>query len=97
MAAIDITAMSGELPRVVAHMLPQSASCFAQDCHFRHGVITPVKVDTKQSKVFSFMPGIIFNYRDDVWFAWNGIVNAIRSQVANDDPTDDETRYYIQT
>jgi len=42
MAAIDITAMSGELPRVVAHMLPQSASCFAQDCHFRHGVITPV-------------------------------------------------------
>jgi hypothetical protein len=85
MAAIDIIAMSGETPRVVAHMLPQSAAVFAQDCHFRHGVISPIKTDTKQAKVFSFTPKTIFNYRDDIWFAWSGIVNAIRSPVANDD------------
>ncbi|WP_060437922.1 hypothetical protein [Serratia marcescens] len=85
MPDIDITTMGGEMPRMVAHLLPQSSATIANNCHFRHGVITPNNVDAKQAKVFSITPGTIFNYHDDIWFAWNGIVDAIRSPVANDD------------
>lgn len=85
MPSIDITTMGGEMPRMVAHLLPEQASTLARDCHFRHGVITPNTTDAKQSKTFAFTPGTIFNYHDDVWFAWSGIVDAIRSPVANDD------------
>ncbi|MGQ8774440.1 hypothetical protein ACUTQ5_08430 [Serratia sp. NA_112.1] len=85
MPDIDITTMGGEMPRMVAHLLPQSSATIAKNCHFRHDVITPNNVDAKQGKVFSITPGTIFNYHEDAWFAWNGIVDVIRSPVANGD------------
>ncbi|PWC09650.1 hypothetical protein [Brenneria corticis] len=85
MATIDITTMRGEMPRVVGHLLPESNATLAQGCHFRHGVISPTSDDTDREKAFSIAPQTIFHYRDNFWFAWNKIVDAIRSPVANDD------------
>ncbi|MFZ1871481.1 MAG: hypothetical protein WAU54_01610 [Chania sp.] len=72
MPSIDITTMSGETPRIVAHLLSDSSSTHALNCHFRHGVISANREDTVQSHAFSFVPDTIFHYRDDYWFACLG-------------------------
>ncbi|CNG29853.1 Uncharacterised protein [Yersinia intermedia] len=84
MSAIDITTMRGEMPRAVPHLLPELAATVAKNCHFRHGVITPIMADVDGVKTFSLKPTTIFRYRDDYWFAWPDIVDAIRSPVAQD-------------
>lgn len=84
MSAIDITTMRGEMPRAVPHLLPEQAATVAKNCHFRHGVITPIMADVDGVKTFSLKPTTIFRYRDDYWFAWPDIVDAIRSPVAQD-------------
>ncbi|WP_145517442.1 hypothetical protein [Yersinia mollaretii] len=84
MPAIDITTMRGEMPRVMPHLLPASAATVAKNCHFRHGVITPIKADGDGGKTFPLKPATLFRYRDDHWFTWPGIVEAIRSPVAQD-------------
>ncbi|QKJ87400.1 hypothetical protein PMPD1_2458 [Paramixta manurensis] len=87
MPVIDITTMRGEMPRVVAHLLPQENATVANNCHFRFGVVSPVMADADTGKVFTFKPQTIFHYRDDFWFAWKGIVDVIRSPVAQDQYT----------
>ncbi|CNI87939.1 hypothetical protein [Yersinia intermedia] len=84
MSAIDITTMRGEMPRAVPHLLPEQAATVAKNCHFRHGVITPIMADVDGVKTFSLKSTTIFRYRDDYWFAWPDIVDAIRSPVAQD-------------
>ncbi|AJJ62377.1 hypothetical protein AT01_715 [Yersinia aldovae 670-83] len=84
MSAIDITTMRGEMPRTVPHLLPEQAATVAKNCHFRHGVITPIMADVDGVKTFSLKPTTIFRYRDDYWFAWTDLVDAIRSPVAQD-------------
>ncbi|EJQ8147560.1 hypothetical protein N8J30_004264 [Salmonella enterica subsp. enterica serovar Newport] len=84
MPAIDIISMHGEMPRVLPHMLPDGYAALAQNCHFRFGVITPVNDDQKSGVTFSIKPGTIFQYRQNKWFTWSGIVDAVRSPVAQD-------------
>ena len=64
MSAIDITTMRGEMPRAVPHLLPEQAATVAKNCHFRHGVITPIMADVDGVKTFSLKPTTIFRYRD---------------------------------
>ncbi|MDJ7441704.1 hypothetical protein LEH14_10140 [Salmonella enterica] len=84
MPYIDITTMRGEMPRVLPHMLPDGFAVLASNCHFRFGVITPVNDDGKSSVTFGIKPETIFQYRQDKWFTWPGIVDAVRSPVAQD-------------
>ncbi|HFW4798349.1 TPA: hypothetical protein ACIBS5_003792 [Salmonella enterica subsp. diarizonae serovar 60-67:z35:-] len=84
MPAIDIVSMRGEMPRVLPHMLPDGSAVMARDCHFRSGVITPVNDDGKTGVTFNIKPGTIFLYRQNTWFTWSGIVDAVRSPVAQD-------------
>lgn len=84
MPAIDIVSMRGEMPRVLPHMLPDGSAMMARDCHFRFGVITPVNDDGKTGVTFNIKPGTIFLYRQNTWFTWSGIVDAVRSPVAQD-------------
>lgn len=84
MPCIDITTMHGEMPRVLPHMLPDGYSTLAQNCHFRFGVITPVNDDEKSNITFGIKPETVFRYRQDKWFTWPGIVDAVRSPVAQD-------------
>ncbi|AVZ84124.1 hypothetical protein DBV23_17125 [Edwardsiella ictaluri] len=76
--------MRGEQPRIVSHLLPETNATLAQNCHFRHGVITPLYMDKDEAIPFSLDPQTLFHYRDDVWFTWAGRVQAIRSPVAQD-------------
>ncbi|ECO0851925.1 hypothetical protein AA073_21780 [Salmonella enterica subsp. enterica serovar Newport] len=84
MPYIDITTMRGEMPRVLPHMLPDGFSVLSNNCHFRFGVITPVNDDEKSGVTFGIKPETIFQYRQDKWFTWSGIVDAVRSPVAQD-------------
>ncbi|ECO4847813.1 hypothetical protein FX474_12830 [Salmonella enterica] len=84
MPAIDIITMHGEMPRLLPHMLPDGYAGMAQNCHFRFGVITPVNDDKKSGVTFSIRPETIFMYSRDKWFTWRGIVDAVRSPVAQD-------------
>ncbi|EGI5052060.1 hypothetical protein CRQ31_07350 [Salmonella enterica subsp. enterica serovar Worthington] len=84
MPYIDITTMRGEMPRIVSSMLPESASTLAENCHFRYGVVTPVSENSAVLKQFSIRPKTLFHYRDDFWFSWPDVVDAIRSPVAQD-------------
>lgn len=84
MPAIDIVSMRGEMPRVLPHMLPDGYAALAQNCHFRFGVITPVSDDGKSGVTFDINPETLFLYSRDKWFTWSGIVDAVRSPVAQD-------------
>ncbi|EHJ7486043.1 hypothetical protein KBV65_004397 [Salmonella enterica] len=84
MPAIDIVSMHGEIPCVLPHMLPDGYAALAQNCHFRFGVITPVNDDEESSITFGIKPETLFLYRQNKWFTWSGIVDAVRSPVAQD-------------
>ncbi|EBL3842847.1 hypothetical protein EIO30_23335 [Salmonella enterica subsp. enterica serovar Kentucky] len=84
MPAIDIISMHGEMPRVLPHMLPDGYSALAQNCHFRFGVITPVNDDQKSEVIFDMNPETLFLYSQNKWFTWSGIVDVVRSPVAQD-------------
>lgn len=84
MPAIDIISMHGEMPRVLPHMLPDGYSALAQNCHFRFGVITPVNDDQKSKVIFDMNPETLFLYSQNKWFTWSGIVDVVRSPVAQD-------------
>lgn len=84
MPAIDIISMHGEMPRVLPHMLPDGYSVLAKNCHFRFGVITPVSDDGKNEVTFGIKPDTVFLYSQNKWFTWSGIVDAVRSPVAQD-------------
>ncbi|HIB1507725.1 TPA: hypothetical protein ACWV5T_002341 [Salmonella enterica subsp. enterica serovar Muenchen] len=84
MPAIDIVSMHGEMPRVLPHMLPDGYAVLAQNCYFRFGVITPVSDDGKSDVTFGIKPETIFLYSQNKWFTWQGMVDAVRSPVAQD-------------
>lgn len=84
MPAIDIISMRGEMPCVLSHMLPDAFALLARNCHFRFGVITPVNDDVESNVTFGIKPETIFLYRKDKWFTWQGMVDAVRSPVAQD-------------
>ncbi|MGM7842624.1 hypothetical protein ACS78Y_03135 [Yersinia enterocolitica] len=84
MPIIDITTMQGEMPRLAPHLLPESAATVAKNCHFRHGVITPMMADAGGIKTFTQKVATLFRYREDVWFTWPETVEVIRSPVAQD-------------
>lgn len=84
MPAIDIVSMRGEMPRVLPHMLPDGFAALAQNCHFRFGVITPVSDDGKSGITFGINPETLFLYSQNKWFTWRGMVDAVRSPVAQD-------------
>lgn len=84
MSAIDIVSMRGEMPRVLPHMLPDGFATLASNCHFRFGVITPASDDEKSSVTFGIKLETIFQYRQDKWFTWSEVVDAVRSPVAQD-------------
>ncbi|EKQ9928261.1 hypothetical protein JJG61_005772 [Salmonella enterica subsp. enterica serovar Panama] len=84
MPAIDIVSMRGEMPRVLPHMLQDGYAALAQNCHFRFGVITPVSDDGKSGVTFDINPETLFLYSQNKWFTWQGMVDAVRSPVAQD-------------
>lgn len=83
MPVIDIVTMRGEMPRVEPHLLSDEVAVTAKDCHFDSGVICPFMGDTAEGAL-PVAAKTLFRYRDDVWFAWNKVVEVMRSPVAQD-------------
>ncbi|EJX0850110.1 hypothetical protein ODD70_004412 [Salmonella enterica] len=84
MPVVDIVSMHGEMPRVLPHMLPDGYATLARNCHFRFGVITPVNDDKKSEVTFDINPETLFLYSPKKWFTWSGVVDVVRSPVAQD-------------
>lgn len=84
MPVIDITTMRGETPRANSKLLAESQSTRSLNCHFRNGVISPMKTDRDEGVTFNYSPVTIFLYKAGFWFTWLNDVDAIRSPVAND-------------
>lgn len=84
MPLIDIVTMRGMIPRVAGQLLPDDAAALAQDCTFERGIITPLRDDLGVGVQFPFTPKTIFHYYGEFWFAWNGLVEVMRSPIAQD-------------
>lgn len=84
MAVIDITTMKGETPRANPKLLAENQSVSAVNCHFRNGVVSPMKTDRDELVNFKYSPISIFLYKSGFWFTWMNDVDVIRSPVAND-------------
>jgi len=84
MSAIDIVTMRGVTPRVEPHLLSDEVAVVARDCHFDHGVISPIEEDASAGVVLPITPTTLFRYGEH-WFAWNKVVEAMRSPIAQDE------------
>jgi len=83
MSVIDIVTMRGITPRVEPHLLPDEVAVVARDCHFDHGVISPLEEDVSAGVTLPITTKTLFKYGQN-WFAWNKIVEAINSPIAQD-------------
>ena len=83
MSVIDIVTMRGITPRVEPHLLPDEVAVVARDCHFDHGVISPLEEDVSAGVILPITPQTLFKYGQN-WFAWSKIVEAINSPIAQD-------------
>lgn len=80
---IDITMMRGEVPRLKAHLLPNEAATFAQDCRFERGIVAPMNA-SKAGEVLPFSPEALHKYGDN-WLIWRSAdVVATDSPMAQD-------------
>ncbi|MFR9719867.1 hypothetical protein ACL00X_10975 [Aeromonas diversa] len=84
MPLIDIVAMRGMVPRVEDHLLPDEAATLAQDCHFERGVVAPIPQDKSLGVVLPMRPTTLFHYYGEHWFAWDRLVDVMRSPIAQD-------------
>lgn len=84
MPLIDIVTMRGMIPRVADQLLPDEAAELAQDCAFDRGIITPLRDDLGLGVQLPFTPKTIFHYYGEFWFAWSGLVEVMRSPIAQD-------------
>lgn len=83
MPVLDIVTMRGTMPRVEPHLLSDEVAVIARDCHFDHGVISPLEDDSSTGMELPTVPITLFRYGQH-WFAWNKAVEAIRSPIAQD-------------
>ncbi|MGL4506375.1 MAG: hypothetical protein ACRCUF_11635, partial [Aeromonas sobria] len=84
MSLIDIVTMRGMVPRVADHLLPDEAATLAQDCHFDRGVLAPLTADKPVGLTLPLVPKTLFHYYGAHWFAWNKLVEVMRSPIAQD-------------
>ncbi|QIF45233.1 hypothetical protein [Aeromonas veronii] len=84
MPLIDIVTMRGMVPRVEAHLLPDEAATLAQDCQFDCGSVAPLMQDKRSGISLPTTPVSLFHYYGDHWFAWDKLVDVMRSPIAQD-------------
>ncbi|MFM5142974.1 hypothetical protein ACEUA0_10755 [Aeromonas veronii] len=63
--------------------MSDEVAVIARDCHFDHGVISPLEDDASAGVELPIVPTTLFHYGQH-WFAWNKVVEAIRSPIAQD-------------
>ena len=84
MAALRFAQFSGEIPRLLSRLLPDTGAQQAENVRLDDGGLTPVR-KMRQEHVFTGIPGIqtIYKFGSD-WLAWDKVVNAVPGPVATD-------------
>lgn len=84
MAAIRLAQFSGEIPRLIARLLPDTGAQAAENLRLDDGGLTPIR-KPRAEHVFDGLTGIktIFKW-GDIWLAWDKQVNAVPGPVAED-------------
>lgn len=83
---IQLTQFTGEIPRVLPHLLPENAAQFAQDCDFSRGVLAgmPDRATVPGIGVSGLQSLFVYDSLTYSWYGWNRDVDAVRGPVAND-------------
>lgn len=84
MPAISVKTFAGERPKVDPRLLPNESASKAYGCHFDNGNLSPLKRPALTG--ISVLPNAktIYQHLNEYWFAWDKVVNAVASPIADD-------------
>jgi len=84
MPAISVKTFAGERPKVDPRLLPNESASKAYGCHFDNGNLSPLKRPALTG--ISVIPNAktIYQHLNEHWFAWDKVVNAVASPIADD-------------
>jgi hypothetical protein len=83
---IRLTAFTGEVPRVIPRLLPESAAQQALDVRLEDGDLRPIrkkKIEFTDPGLPTSGPATIYKFLEE-WLFWNSFVNAAPGPVATD-------------
>jgi hypothetical protein len=84
MPSLRFTQFSGEIPRLLPRLLPDTGSQHAENVRLDDGGLTPVR-KSRIAHDFTGMSGIQTFYKwGSTWLAWTSVVNAAPGPVATD-------------
>ena len=84
MANLRLTQFSGEIPRLIARLLPDTGSQHAENVRLDDGGLTPVR-QSRKAHVFEGLTDIQTIYKfGDTWLGWSNVVHAVPGPVADD-------------
>lgn len=84
MASLRFAQFSGEIPRLLSRLLPDTGSQHSENVRLDDGGLTPVR-KSRQEHVFTGMTDIQTIYKHGAeWLAWETVVNAVPGPVATD-------------
>ena len=84
MAKLRFAQFSGEIPRLLSRLLPDTGSQYAENVRLDDGGLTPVR-QPRLEHTFEGITGIQTIYKwGETWLAWDTVVNAVPGPVAED-------------
>lgn len=79
---LRIAAFTGEIPRIIPRLLPESAAQVARNVKLVDGSITPLS-ESRDAELLGSNAQTIYRHRG-TWLGWNAVVNAVPGPVATD-------------
>ncbi|SFV31381.1 hypothetical protein SAMN05216456_1323 [Devosia crocina] len=83
MVVIKFAGFTGEQPRIIPRLLPDSGAQSAVDVRLDDGGLTPMRRSKRTAKLASSGQKTIFRH-GSAWLSWPGIVHAVPGPVATD-------------
>lgn len=84
MPKLRFAQFSGEIPKLISRLLPDTASQHAENVRLDDGGLTPIR-KPRAEYTFTGLGGIETIYKfGDTWLAWDKVVNAVPGPVAAD-------------
>lgn len=84
MASLRLAQFSGEIPRLISRLLPDTGSQYAENVRLDDGGLTPIR-NPRLEHQFETPDNIqtVYKFGND-WLAWASVVNAVPGPVATD-------------
>lgn len=83
MPAIKLNAFSGEQPRIISRLLPDTAAQSAVNARLDDGGLTPTRKSVQVENIASATAKTIYRHQG-VWLSWETVVDAAPGPVADD-------------